>query len=69
MYRWIRRASWTPDPGQIAKEERRVRIMAVIGVTVATLLELTGLAQRAARGDWTITDPLLARYLADLPGA
>jgi uncharacterized protein len=32
-------------------------------------LELTGIAQRAARGDWTITDPLLARYLADLPGA
>jgi len=32
-------------------------------------LELTGIAQRAARGDWAITDPLLARYLADLPGA
>jgi hypothetical protein len=32
-------------------------------------LELTGIAQRSGRGDWQITDPLLARYLADLPGA
>jgi uncharacterized protein len=32
-------------------------------------LELIGIAQRSGRGDWEITDPLLARYLAALPGA
>jgi hypothetical protein len=32
-------------------------------------LELIGIADRSGRGDWAITDPLLARYLADLPGA
>jgi hypothetical protein len=32
-------------------------------------LELIGVAERSARGAWTITDPLLGRYLADLPGA
>jgi hypothetical protein len=31
-------------------------------------LELTGIAQRMARGEWIITDPLLARFLAQLPG-
>lgn len=32
-------------------------------------LELIGVAERSARGEWTITDPLLGRYLAELPGA
>ena len=32
-------------------------------------LELIGVAQRSGRGDWAITDPLLAHYLAELPGA
>jgi len=32
-------------------------------------LDLIGVAERTARGEWTITDPLLGRYLADLPGA
>ncbi len=31
-------------------------------------LELAGVAESAARGEWRITDPLLRHYLAQLPG-
>jgi hypothetical protein len=48
-----------PYPGTNASQAQRA----------LRALELIGIAQHSGRGDWAITDPLLARYLADLPGA